>query len=57
MDRDAFRNVFDQVGFCGIWCGSCVVGTGALMQLASRYRDICESYGLGHWGGSDFDYQ
>jgi hypothetical protein len=56
-DRNAFQNVFDQVGFCGIWCPSCAVGTGALMQLANRYRDMCESHGLGHWGATEFEYQ
>jgi hypothetical protein len=57
MERDAFQNVFDQVGFCGIWCGSCAVGTGALMELADRYRDMCESHGLGHWGAPEYDYE
>jgi hypothetical protein len=56
MDRSALDNVFDQVGTCGIWCGSCAVGTSALMQLADRYQDLCESHGLGHWGAADFDY-
>ena len=56
MDRSALDNVFDQVGFCGIWCGSCAVGTSALMVLAVRFRDLCESHGLGHWGADGFDY-
>ena len=56
MSRDAAENVFGQVGHCGIWCGSCAVGTGALMDLAIRYRDLCESHGLGAWGADGFDY-
>ena len=56
MDRTALDNVFPQVGFCGIWCGSCAVGTSALMELAARYRALCESHGLGEWGASGFDY-
>lgn len=56
MDRTSFENVFGQVGFCGIWCGSCAVGTSALIELAGRYRELCESHGLGHWGADDFDY-
>jgi hypothetical protein len=56
MDRSALDSVFDQVGFCGIWCGSCAVGTSALMEIAGRYRDLCESHGLGHWGAGGFDY-
>jgi hypothetical protein len=56
MSREAFDNVFDQVGYCGIWCGSCAVGTGALMDIAERYRDLAESHGLGQWGADGFDY-
>ena len=56
MDRTAIDNVFDQMGFCGIWCGGCAVGTSALMELAGRYRELCESHGLGHWGAAEFDY-
>jgi hypothetical protein len=56
MSREALDNVFDQVGRCGIWCGSCAVGTGALMGIAQRYRDLAESHGLGHWGAEGFDY-
>ena len=57
MTTVAFKNVFDQVGFCGIWCGSCAVGTSALMEMADRYCQLCETHGLGHWGAGDFDYQ
>ena len=56
MDRTALDNVFDQVGFCGIWCGSCAVGSSALMALAEKYKALCESHGLGHWGAEEFDY-
>jgi hypothetical protein len=56
MSREALDNVFDQVGYCGIWCGSCAVGTGALMALAVKYRDMADSHGLGHWGAEGFDY-
>ena len=56
MSREALDNVFDQVGYCGIWCGSCAVGAGALMELAAKYRAMAESHGLGHWGAAGFDY-
>lgn len=56
MSREALDNVFDQVGYCGIWCGSCAVGAGALMRIAEMYRDLAESHGLGHWGAAGFDY-
>ena len=56
MDRTALTRVLGQMGRCGIWCGSCAVGTGALMGLAALYRDMAESHGLEQWGASEFDY-
>ena len=56
MDRRALTRVLGQMGRCGIWCGSCAVGTGALMGLARLYREMAESHGLEHWGASEFDY-
>ena len=57
MKTDAFDNVKDQIGYCGIWCGSCVVGTGALMELTRKYRELVTSYGLAEWGPKDVDYE
>lgn len=57
MKTDAFDNVKDQIGCCGIWCGSCVVGTGVLNELTRRYRDLVMSYGLDHWGPKDVGYR
>jgi hypothetical protein len=56
MDREDFDNVRDQVGFCGLWCGSCIVGNGVLRLLTSRYRQLTEAYGLRKWAPRDFDY-
>ena len=56
MDGQHLENVIPQVGRCGIWCGSCVVGNGALMELAQRYREMVESHGLKQWGATGFDY-
>ena len=52
-----FQNVKNQVGFCGIWCGSCVVGNGVLQELTQRYEDLVKSYGLKEWGPKDFDFR
>ncbi len=52
----AFGNVKSQIGFCGIWCGSCVVGNGTLRELTERYEEITNKYGLGKWCPKDFDY-
>jgi hypothetical protein len=51
-----FDNVRNQIGFCGIWCGSCVLGNGALKELTKRYEEIVEKYGLVQWAPEDFDY-
>ncbi len=56
MEREHLERVMPQIGRCGIWCGSCVVGNGALMELARRYRDMVDSHGLEHWGATGFDY-
>jgi len=52
-----FERVKDQIGFCGIWCGSCVVGNGALRELTKRYADMIEAYGLKEWVPKEFDYR
>ncbi len=56
MDRGHLERVMPQIGRCGIWCGSCVVVNGVLMELARRYRDMVGSHGLEHWGATGFDY-
>jgi hypothetical protein len=56
MDRGHLENVIPQIGRCGIWCGSCVVGNGALTEIARRYREMVDSHGLEHWGAAGFDY-
>jgi hypothetical protein len=52
----SFENVRNQIGFCGIWCGSCVVGNGALRELTRRYEGVTAAYGLQKWAPEDFDY-
>jgi hypothetical protein len=52
----AFENVRSQIGYCGIWCGSCVVGNGALKELTGRYEGTVKAYGLQEWATKDFDY-
>jgi hypothetical protein len=53
---EAFQNVKDQIGFCGIWCGSCVVGNGALRELTKRYKEVINNYGLKEWAPKEFDF-
>ena len=52
-----FENVKAQLGYCGIWCGSCVIGNGALSGLTKRYRELLDTYGVLEWGPDDFDRQ
>jgi len=52
-----FDNVKNQIGFCGIWCGSCVAGNGTLRELTKRYEEIIQKYGLKEWAPKDFDFQ
>jgi hypothetical protein len=51
-----FENVQDQIGYCGIWCGSCIVGNGTLKELTKRYKGIIKDYDLPKWGPRDIDY-
>jgi len=53
----AFENVKNQIGFCGIWCASCVVGNGTLRELTKGYEKIIKSYGLEEWAPKDFDFK
>jgi hypothetical protein len=53
---EAFENVKDQFGACGIWCGSCAVGNGTLRELTRRFDALTVAYGLREWAPTDFDY-
>jgi len=54
---EPFENVKNQIGYCGIWCGSCVVGNGVLRILTERYEEIIQNYGLEGWVPKDFDFK
>jgi hypothetical protein len=43
----AYENVRAQIGYCGIWCGSCVVGNGALQELARQLESVLTAYAVG----------
>jgi hypothetical protein len=49
MDRSHFDNVKGQIGHCGLWCGSCIVGNGLLAEMTSQYeREAC-GHGVHKW--------
>jgi len=43
-NREAFERARDQVGFCGIWCGSCAVGNGCVGELGAGLRELLVAY-------------
>ncbi len=49
LTSDAYANVKSQIGYCGIWCGSCVVGNGVLRKLTEEYEALIKNYGLKDW--------
>jgi hypothetical protein len=57
LGTEAFENVKNQIGFCGIWCGSCVVGNGTLRELTKKYETIIQNYDLEGWAPKDFDFK
>lgn len=46
----------DQIGYCGLWCGSCAVGNGTISELAGRLEKLAKDYGIEEWGPSDVKY-
>lgn len=40
----ALERVREQIGFCGIWCGSCAVGNGCVGELGRSLRDLLVAY-------------
>lgn len=53
---EAFENAKSQIGYCGIWCGSCAVGNGTLRELSRRYSQLVADYDLEEWGPKDFNF-
>lgn len=56
-DKKHYDNVKGQIGYCGIWCGSCVAGNGVLQALTKRYEKIIKNYDLEQWAPKDFDFK
>jgi hypothetical protein len=55
MQAEAFENVRNQIGYCGLWCGSCIVGNGSLKELTKKYAHLVKGYGVNEWGAIGFD--
>ncbi|MCU0860171.1 MAG: DUF3795 domain-containing protein [Thermoplasmata archaeon] len=54
--RTPFENVRDQIGPCGLWCGSCAYGNGTITGTASALGKLIKDYGIEEWGPSGIDY-
>ncbi len=52
----AFENVKNQIGVCGIWCGSCIIGNGTLAKLSEKYERLLNAYGVQDWGPREIDF-
>ncbi len=57
MTLSAFENVRNQIGFCGIWCGSCAAGNGAILELTKRFEETVKKHNLEKWVPKEFDFK
>jgi Protein of unknown function (DUF3795) len=55
-ESPAFKNVKNQLAYCGLWCGSCLVGNGTVNDLARDCRKALTDYGVDDWGPKNVDY-
>ena len=55
---EGFKNVKSQIGFCGIWCGSCLGGNGAVLELTRKYEQTIKrsQHALERWAPKEFDF-
>ncbi len=58
LEPSQYENVRNQVGFCGIWCGSCLGGNGALLQLTRKYAELVKrsQSSLEEWAPKEFNF-
>lgn len=40
MEAKGFENTKNQIGYCGIWCGSCLGGNGAIQELTQKFEQL-----------------
>jgi hypothetical protein len=57
LEAEPFENVKNQIGFCGIWCGSCAGGNGAIPELAKGFEEIVKKCELEKWVPREFDFK
>ncbi|MEW6743926.1 MAG: DUF3795 domain-containing protein [Planctomycetota bacterium] len=55
--REAFEHIRYQIGFCGIWCGSCALGNGCLAELAGGLRELLTAYAAPEWASVEVGWE
>ena len=58
LETSGFQNVRNQIGFCGIWCGSCSGGNGAVQELTRKYEQVVKrsQLALEKWAPKEFSF-
>lgn len=61
MLKEAFEQVKDQMGPCGIACANCELGNGTVAETANNLKQKLQAYGVSAWapqvpGGSNIDF-
>jgi hypothetical protein len=61
MKDEAYNNVKDQAGLCGITCGTCVLGNGTISETSEKTKEYILGYGIKDWaplvpGGKDINW-
>jgi hypothetical protein len=62
MIDEAYNKVKNQLGPCGITCGSCVLGNGTIADTATKTKEFINGYGIKEWaplvpGGKELNWQ
>jgi len=62
MLKEAFDQVKDQMGPCGIACAACDLGNGTVAETAVKLKQYLQRYGVPSWGSqvpgwSDIDFK
>ena len=57
MTTKGFENVKNQIGYCGIWCGSCPGGNGAILELTRRLEQALKGSNPEYWVPKELDFK
>jgi hypothetical protein len=57
LETFPFENVKNQIGFCGIWCGSCPGGNGSTQELARKFETLAKVSNMEKWIPKNFDFK